>query len=458
MERFTMRQTYTLKQKYIQFLHIMIPIFITQTALSLMAFIDTSMSGHVSKEDMAGAAIGSSLWLPIQTGISGILMGITPIVAGYIGAKQREKVGYSVFQALWLAVGVSLSVLLVGIFTVSPILNYMGLDPKVHHIAYYFLTALAVGIFPLFGYTVLRSFIDALGQTKISMAITLLTLPLNVGAGYVLIFGHLGFPRLGGIGSGVATAFTYWCIFIIAIVIVHKHPACSSYGVFHKFYKLSLTKCKEIMKIGVPMGFAIFFETAIFAAITLLMSQFDTATIAANQAANNFSGTLYMFPLSICLSLTILVGYEVGASRHKDAKQYAKLGIFTAIGFSLVAALILLTFNYEVASIYSNELDVIDLIQHFLIYAIFFQISDAIATPTQGVLRGYRDVNSTFWITLVAYWIIGLPLGYILANFTTNGPYGYWIGLITGLGIAAVFLLYRLKKIQRRTETEIVPS
>lgn len=453
-----MRQTFTLRQKYIQFLHIMIPILITQTALSLMAFIDTSMSGHVSKEDMAGAAIGSSLWLPIQTGISGILMGITPIVAGYIGAKQKEKVGYSVFQALWLAIAVSLSVLLVGIFAVSPILNYMDLDPRVHHIAYYFLTALAVGIFPLFGYTVLRSFIDALGKTKLSMAITLLTLPLNVGAGYVLIFGHLGFPRLGGVGSGVATAFTYWCIFIIAIVIVHKHPACSTYGVFRKFYMVSLKKCKEIMKIGVPMGFAIFFETAIFAAITLLMSQFDTATIAANQAANNFSGTLYMFPLSICLSLTILVGYEVGAARHTDAKQYAKIGIFTAIGFSLVAALILFTFNYEVASIYSKELDVIDLIQHFLIYAIFFQISDAIATPAQGVLRGYQDVNSTFWITLTAYWIIGLPLGYILANFTSNGPYGYWIGLITGLAIAAVFLLYRLRKIQRNFKTEVVSS
>ncbi|MNJ39103.1 Multidrug resistance protein MdtK [compost metagenome] len=208
------------------------------------------------------------------------------------------------------------------------------------------------------------------------------------------------------------------------------------------------------MKIGVPMGFAIFFETAIFAAVTLFMSKFDTATIAANQAANNFASTLYMFPLSICFSLTILVGFETGAARFKDAKQYAKIGIFTAIGFSLVAATVLFTFNFQVAQIYSKEIDVINLIQHFLIYAIFFQISDAIATPTQGVLRGYRDVNSTFWITLMAYWIVGLPLGYILANYTSNGPYGYWIGLITGLAIAAVLLLYRLKKIQTKMELE----
>lgn len=447
-----MKQTFTLSQKYKQFLHIMIPILITQTALSLMAFIDTSMSGHVSKEDMAGAAIGSSLWIPIQTGISGILMGITPIIAQYIGAGRKEKVAYSVFQALWLAIAVSLTVLTVGIVAVNPILNFMSLDPKVHDVAHYFLVALAVGIIPLFGYTVLRSFIDALGQTKISMMITLMSLPLNIGAGYIFIFGHLGFPRLGGVGSGIATAFTYWCIFIIAITIVHKHPAFSIYGVFRKFYMISISKCKEIMKIGVPMGFAIFFETAIFAAVTLLMSKFDTATIAANQAANNFASTLYMFPLSICFSLTILVGFETGASRFKDAKQYAKIGIFTAIGFSLVAAAVLFTFNYQVAQIYSKEIDVINLIQHFLIYAIFFQISDAIATPTQGVLRGYRDVNSTFWITLMAYWIIGLPLGYILANYTSNGPYGYWIGLITGLAIAAVLLLYRLKKIQARME------
>ncbi|MNN45973.1 Multidrug resistance protein NorM [compost metagenome] len=185
------------------------------------------------------------------------------------------------------------------------------------------------------------------------------------------------------------------------------------------------------------------------------MSQFDTLTIAAHQAANNFATTLYMLPLSICLALTILVGYEAGAARLKDAKQYALIGISTALALSILNAVILMFFRENVAAIYSNDSEVIALITHFLIYAIFFQISDAIATPIQGVLRGYKDVNPAFWITLLAYWIIGLPLGYFLANYTSQGPYGFWLGLIIGLGIAALLLFQRLFTVQRKIQIQL---
>lgn len=114
------------------------------------------------------------------------------------------------------------------------------------------------------------------------------------------------------------------------------------------------------------------------------MSRFDTVTIAAHQAALNFASTLYMLPLSICMALTILVGFENGAGRLKDAKQYSVLGIGGAVALSLITAVILLVFGEQIAGVYSNEREVITLTQHFLIYAIFFQISDAIATPTQG--------------------------------------------------------------------------
>lgn len=213
---------------------------------------------------------------------------------------------------------------------------------------------------------------------------------------------------------------------------------------------MSLSSFKELMKIGVPIGFSIFFETAVFSAVTLLMSRFDTVTIAAHQAAINFASTLYMIPLSICMSLTILVGFESGSGRLKDARQYGIMGIGTAAVLSLLTALVLLFAGSHVAGLYSDEPEVISLIQHFLIYAIFFQISDAIATPIQGVLRGYKDVNPAFIICFIAYWVIGLPVGYLLATYTDLGAYGYWIGLITGLAIGAILLLSRLIRVQRR--------
>lgn len=445
-----MRTNLTMKQKMMQFTVILLPILVTQIALSAITFFDTNMSGRASSTDLAGVAIGSSLWIPLQTGLSGILMGITPIVSHLMGSGSQKKVAYHVVQGLWLAVLLALAILGIGTFLLPVILNSMHLDPDVRNIAFHFLSYLSIGIIPMFGYTVLRSYIDALGQTRISMLITLISLPINVGLNALLIFGNWGFPRLGGAGAGIASAITYWCVFLIAILFIHRQQPFAGFGIFRKFYGISLSAWKELLKIGVPIGFSIFFETGVFAGVTLLMSRFDTPTIAAHQAAMNFATTLYMIPLSISMTLTIMVGFENGARRLKDARQYSILGIGSAIVLSLITAVVLLVAGKYVAGLYSDESNVISLIQHFLIYAIFFQISDAIATPVQGVLRGYKDVNPAFIITFISYWVIGLPVGYLLAEYTALEAYGYWVGLITGLAVGAVLLLSRLMRVQHR--------
>ncbi len=442
--------TISFSQKVKQFLIIFLPIFTTQIALSAMSFFDTNMSGKFSPADLAGVAIGTSLWMPVQTGLSGILIGITPVVSHLLGSKRNDQIGYNVIQALYLGIAVSLVVIGAGTLLLGPILNGMPLEPRVAQVAFYFLCALAFGIIPLFGYTVLRSFMDALGQTRTTMFITLVSLPFNIFLNYLLIFGRWGFPQLGGVGAGVATACTYWLIFLISLFFVHRVEPFAQYGIFRQWTRVSLCKWKELLKIGVPIGFATFFETSIFAAVTLMMSRFDTTTIAAHQAALNFASTLYMLPVSICMALTILVGYEAGAGRLKDARQYSLLGIGGAIGLSLLTAIVLIVFGEQIAGVYSNDREVIALTQHFLIYAIFFQISDAIATPTQGALRGYKDVNPALIITFIAYWIIGLPVGYLTATYTSLGAFGYWIGLIAGLAVGATALLWRLFLVQKQ--------
>lgn len=445
-----MNQTFTKKQKLKQLLIILIPILITQVGMFSMSFFDTMMSGHYSSRDLAGVAIGSSLWLPVFTGLSGILLAVTPIVAHLIGGRKRNEVGYSVIQGVYLAVIMSIIVLIVGGMALTPILNAMNLEDVVHLKAYGYLIALGWGIVPLFVYNVIRSFIDALGKTRVTMFITLIALPINVMFNYLFIFGKLGFPELGGVGAGYATAITYWIITFISIFIVLKSEPFSSFQIFRKLYSISLTKWKEILKIGIPIGFAIFFETSIFAAVTLFMSKFSTATIAAHQAALNFASLLYMVPMSMSMALTIVVGFEIGAKRHKDAKEYSWMGIAIAVLMAALCGILLFFTRAEVAGIYSKDPEVIKLTAHFLIFAIFFQISDAIQAPVQGALRGYKDVNMTLVMTLISYWIIGLPFGYFLANYTNWGAFGYWIGLILGLAAGAICLSSRLLSIQKK--------
>lgn len=444
-----MYQTNTSRDKLILYLKILVPILLTQIGLFAMNFLDIMMSGRAGSTDLAGVAIGSSLWVPVYTGLSGILLAVTPVVAQLIGGGKNHKISFTVLQAVYLSIIIAIIVFIIGIFTLKPILNGMNLEVRVHQIAYEYLIALSIGIIPLFIYTALRSFMDALGETKITMWITLISLPINALLNYLLIFGKFGFPELGGVGAGYATAITYWCILLISIWMIHKRLPFSQYHVFSRLYTISLKKWKELLVIGVPIGLAIFFETSIFSAVTLLMSEYDTNTIAAHQIALNFASLLYMIPLSISMALTICVGFEVGAKRTADAKQYSFIGIGLAILLAIVTGIILFLFNDVIATIYSTDQAVIPLAQHFLLYAIFFQLSDAVGQPIQGALRGYKDVNVSLILSLISFWIIGLPLGYLLAQHTSFEAFGYWIGLSSGLTIGAVLLFTRLYLVQR---------
>lgn len=445
-----MHETHSLKEKWRQFLLVLLPILISQLAFFSMTFFDTIMSGHASPIDLAGVAIGASLWTPVQAGLTGILMAVTPIVAQMVGAMKRDQVPFTIIQALYLGMAISIAVMLFGALALDPVLHMMQLEPEVRQIARDFLHAIAIGIIPLFLYTVIRCFIDALGETRVTMIITLFSLPINVALNYVLIFGKFGFPELGGVGAGYASAITYWCILLISLYVVQRVYPFVEFGVFTKFYRVSLAAWKELLKLGLPIGFSIFFEVSIFAAVTLFMSEYNTVTIAAHQAAMNFASFIYMVPLSISMALTILVGFEVGAKRFIDARQYSYLGIGIAVALALLFGVGLLVFSEQVAGFYTKDAEVLRLAQHFLMYSILFLISDAVAAPIQGVLRGYKDVKVTFIVALVSYWVIGLPLGYVLAKFTPLAAFGYWIGLITGLAAGAVFLFGRLLALQKR--------
>lgn len=443
-----MNQTFKKSEKIRLLFYILIPILITQISLYAMTFFDVMMSGQYSTEDVAGVSIGSSLWTPVYTGLSGILISLTPVVSQLIGSKRPKLVSYSVMQAVYLAISLAIIVLVAGIFALNPILHAMDLDPTVHRVAHDYLVALSIGIIPLFIYNALRSFIDALGQTRISMIITLIALPINVMFNYFLIYGKFGFPELGGVGSGYATAITYWLIALIAILVVVKISPFSSYQVFREFFRVSWIEWRSLLKIGVPIGLAIFFETSIFSAVTLFMSKYDTVTIASHQIAMNFASLLYMMPLSISMALTIVIGFEIGAKRYKDAREYSWIGIVMALSMALLSSAILYLFREPVAALYSNDHAVVLLTSHFLIYAIFFQISDALQAPIQGILRGYKDVNVTFAMSLVSYWVLGLPIGYLFAKYTFMGAFGYWVGLISGLALGAIGLAARLRFIQ----------
>ncbi|MDQ0206521.1 MATE family efflux transporter [Alkalicoccobacillus murimartini] len=448
-----MYPTVSLIQKITLYRSILWPILITQISYHAMNVIDTMMSGRAGTTDLAGVAVGASLWAPILTGFNGILMAVTPIVAQLLGKGEKQTISRTIIQALYLSLILALIVYLAGMLFLPSILAFMGLETEVSHIAKHYLIGLSIGLIPLFASNVLRFFFDAQGFTRITMVILLITLPISALLNYLLIFGKFGFPELGGIGAGYATGFTYWIIFGLSVFMTFKIPSIRSYALFSNWFRPSLKAWKAQLSLGLPMGLSIFFEASIFSFVTLLVGRmFTTDIIAAHQAALNFASLLFMIPLSMSMALTIVVAYEIGSGRLKDARQYSRIGITASMLIITLASVLLYFFREPISYLYTDNEDVVALAMTFFIFAIFYQLSDAAQATLQGVLRGYKDATIPFIIALVSYWGIGIPSGYLLATLTDLGPYGFWIGIIIGLTCAAIGFWIRLAYINKRIQ------
>ena len=212
--------TGTFQSRLRRILGVMIPILITQLCITGMSLFDTVMSGHAGTRELAGVAIGSNIWMPVFTGLNGILQALTPIVANYRGARQFEKISGAVCSGLTLAAALAFGIIAAGSQLLPKILDTMSLEPAVRQVAFRYLGFVAWGILPLFSASILRCFVDSLGYTQVTMRLFLLTMPINACMNYIFIFGKLGMPALGGPGAGVGTAITCWLLFLAFALVV----------------------------------------------------------------------------------------------------------------------------------------------------------------------------------------------------------------------------------------------
>lgn len=446
----------SLRDKFKLFFKILWPIMVTQISLALMNLVDTIMAGQVGTVDLAGVAIGASLWSPVFTGMNGIILAVTPILAHYLGRNEKSRIHYTVTQAIYLAISTALSIIAIGAIVLTPILNYMELEPNVQHIALHYLVGLSIGIVPLFVSNVLRNFYDAQGFTRISMFITVLAVPFNIFLNYCLIFGKFGLPEMGGIGAGYATGLSYWITLAISVIMTFKINAVKHYRIFVDWVKPSFKSWIEQLKIGVPIGLSIFFESSIFSVVTLLIGiMFSTVMIAANQIVISFTTLIFMIPLSISMALTIVVSYSVGGGRLRSAKHYSLLGILSGVSILSLTATLMFFFREEIARLFSSDQEAIALAAQLFLVSILYQLSDSVQAGLQGVLRGFKDVTVPFFIAFTSYWLIGMPVGYLLATQTNLGPAGFWFGISIGLTSAAVGFLIRLRFTYKKETTKL---
>ncbi len=447
-----MYQTHHFKDKFILFLKIFFPILIYQFANYSASFVDTTMTGQYNTMDLAGVSTATSLWNPFFTFLTGIVYAMIPIIGHNLGRGKKEEVASDFYQFIYIALGLSIFLLGLVIFLAPPILNHIGLEPKVAAVAVHYLQFLAIGIIPLLLFSVIRSLLDSLGLTKLSMYLMLLLLPLNSGFNYLLIYGVFGLPELGGVGAGLGTSLAYWCLLAISIFILMKNKRLKEYQ-FSNIIALDFERMKEGIRLGLPIGGTVFAEVAVFSVVGLLMAKFSSLIIASHQSAMNFSTLMYAFPMSISSAMAIVVSYELGAKRFQDAKKFIHIGRSVSFLFAAFTLTFLYFFRDAVASLYGNDPQFIETTAIFLTYSLFFQLGDTFAAPLQGILRAYKDTVVPFYLGLIGYWGVAIPLGFFLDHWTDLGAYGYWIGLIVSIVVTGLFYEWRLQIVMKKVSS-----
>ncbi|WP_293267594.1 MATE family efflux transporter [Neptunomonas sp.] len=427
------------------------PIMLTQLAQASMGFVDTLIAGQYSTLDLAAVALGSSIWLPIYLAATGILMATTPLVAFASGSQTTHGV-LSIFrQGLWVALALGiLSVLILN--STTWILDFMRVEPSLATKTKEYLHAISWGFPALLLYQLLRSYFEGLGKTRPAMRIAFLALLLNIPLNYIFVFGKMGFPELGAAGCGWASALVMWVMLALGTTAIKRNPQLKlpeetepCWIDFHALF--------NYLKLGIPMGFAILIETSMFSVIALLLAPLGTLVVAAHQITMTFSGLIFMIPLSIAMACTIRIGQLTGAKKPKEAWFSAKAGILVTTSIALLTSVVIWLLATHIAQIFTTEQYLIELAASLLLIAALFEISDALQVTAAGALRGYKDTTIPLVIVFIAYWVIGLPLGYVLSLtdiiLPAMGAAGFWYGLVIGLSVSAILLMIRLRRVAK---------
>ncbi len=434
-------------------LAIALPIMGAQIAQSSMSVADTLMVGRLGADALAAVALGTSVWMPLFLLLAGVLLGLTPFIAQWNGAKEDHKIGPFAFQGFWL--GLTLAFFSIAVMSLHPwILDLMQVPEHLYGSVSDYLLGIMLG-FPAIGlYQTMRSFTEGLGFTKPVLLISLASLVVNIIANAVLIFGFGPIPALGVLGCGLATAIAMWSSVLFMWLYLKKQPRYQACNLLDHPAAPNTHDIKEIARVGLPIGVAIFFEVGLFTTIALFIAHLGSTDVAAHQIALNVTSVTFMIPLSLAMALTVRVGQGIGEQGQQAAHRISQIGICCTVIACSFTASIMFFLPEPIARLYTQDSDVIALAVSLLHLAAIFQLSDAIQVSASGALRGYKDTKIIMPITLFSYWVIGMGLGYVwgLTDWIipAAGVSGFWYGLIAGLSCAAVLLCWRLRTIWRR--------
>jgi multidrug resistance protein, MATE family len=418
------------------------PVIIGQLGFIMMGVVDSMMVGELGATPLAAASLGHSFSLIIFIIGYGVAIAVTPLVAIEVGANRFSDCGILFRQSLLVNMVVG-TILMVITIIGADLLKYLNQPPEVVMLAESYTRLIGISFLPAMLFHTYKQFIEGLSIMRPAMIITLIANVVNAFANWLLIFGNLGFPELGLDGAGIATISSRIFMALALMIFVMKNPFFKQYDVSFHFRKINIPVIKKILALGLPSGFQYFFEVGAFAFAVIMVGWLGTQQLAAHQIAINLASISFMAALGLSTAGGIRVGNAVGKKDKDEIRRAGFTAVYLGGGIMATAGIIFAVFRNILPSLYINDVEVISIASSLLIIAALFQISDGVQAVGIGILRGLTDVKIPTLITFIAYWVIALPVGYLLGFTFKMDVYGVWLGLLIGLTASAMMLTWR---------------
>nr|WP_294933762.1 MATE family efflux transporter [uncultured Flavobacterium sp.] len=447
---YTKEFSYNLKLAY--------PIILGMLGHTLVGIVDNIMVGKLGPTELAAASLANSfVFIAMSVGI-GFSTAITPLVAEADGEKNVDKERTVFHHGLLLCtlLGIFLFSL---IYLAKPLIVYMGQPEEVVEMAKPFLDIVAFSLIPLIIFQGYKQFADGKSETKVGMWANLLCNVVHIFLNVVLIYGLWFFPKLGMLGAAYGTVISRFVMLIfIHFSLKHKERFQTYFEQF-TIKELDKTIVRKIVNLGLPSSMQMFFEVALFTGAVWLSGVVGTTSQAANQIALSLATFTFMFVSGFGVAGMVRVGNYKGSQDFIGLRTVARSIFLLAISIQVVFALIFLAFHQYLPELFMNvenvtnlkdNTEVLAIASNLIIIAAIFQISDGVQVVVLGALRGLQDVTIPMYITFIAYWLIGFPVSIFLGLHTELKAVGIWIGLLSGLTAAAIFLYLRFNILTNR--------
>lgn len=417
--------------------------------------VDVIFIARLGEAPLAASAMTVSLFGLVLWALSGLTGAVAPVIAAELGerAPALRPIRRATRMALWLAVGAGI-VGMAACLLLEPVMRLTGQQDAIIALATDYNSLLVWSLVPMVLANVLRNYVSALGRPVFATAITGAGIGVNALANYAFIFGNLGAPELGLRGAAVATILTSLCVLLAYVAAIRLTRPLHRYRIFGRWWSPDWHRLWLIVRIGTPIALTITAEAGFFGAAAFLMGNIGTAQLAAHTVALQIAALAFQVPFGIGQAATIRVGYFYGARDGDGMGRAGWAAIILGTGFMATTALAMVAIPKPLLAIYVDPWDpanavLVGFALRFLVIAAAFQLFDGLQAVAAGALRGLQDTRVPMIIALFSYWVPGMGTALLLGFATPLEGVGVWIGLASGLTVAALLLVWRWQRRER---------